>query len=85
MHCRPHFVLFAGYLYSQCFVVSLSPTREMQESYVGRLLAARLIKGGLCSGSSPFGTEEEPKAASVAAVVGSSKVGQTERHTEIYI
>lgn len=48
---------------------------------VGRLLAVRLIKGGLCSGSSPFGSEEEPKAASVAAAVGSSKVGQTERRT----
>lgn len=57
----------------------------MQESYGSCLLAVRLIKEGLCSGSSPFGTEEEPKAASVAAVAGSSKVGQTERHTEIYI
>lgn len=57
----------------------------MQESYVCRLLAMRLIKAGLCSGSSPFGTEEEPKAASVAAVVGSSKVGQTERHTYAFI
>ncbi len=57
----------------------------MQESHGSRLLAVRLIKGGLCSGSRPFGTREEPKAASVAAVVGSSKVGQTEQHTHIYI
>lgn len=32
-----------------------------------------------------FGTEEEPGAASVAAVVGSSKVGQTELHIYIFI
>lgn len=66
----PHFVLFAGYLFSQGFVASLTRTREM--SYGIRLLAVRLIKGRLCSGSSPFGTEEEPKAASVTAVAGSS-------------
>lgn len=54
-------------------------------SYGSLLLAVRLIKGRLCSGSSPFGTDEEPKAASVAAVAGSYKVGQTKQHTEIYI
>lgn len=48
-------------------------------------MAMRLIKGGLCSSGSPIGTEEEPNAASVAVVVGSSKVGQTEQHTYIYI
>lgn len=45
------------------------------------VLAVRLIKGGLCTCGSPIGTEEEPKAASVAVVVGSSKVGQTEQYT----
>lgn len=53
----------------------------MYDSYGGRLLAVGLFKDGLCSGSSPFGAEEEPKAASVAAAVGSCKVGQTEQHT----
>lgn len=73
--------LFLATYFSLRFVVTHAPTREAHESYGGRLLAAGLIKGGLCSGGGPFGAEEEPKAASVGAVVGSSKVGQTERHT----
>lgn len=64
--------------------VSLQHT-DPQQSSGCRLLAARLIKGRLCSVGGAFGAEEEPEAASVAAVVGSSKVGQTERCREIYI
>lgn len=58
---------------------------DPQQSSGCRLLAARLIKGRLCSVGGAFGAEEEPEAASVAAVVGSSKVGQSERCREIYI
>lgn len=43
---RRTLVLFAGYLFSRCFVVSLPVTRETQESYGSCLLAVRLIKGG---------------------------------------
>lgn len=45
-HPCPRFVLFAGYLFSCCFVVSLPVTSETQESYGSCLLAVRLIKGG---------------------------------------
>lgn len=45
-HPCPRFVLFAGYLFSRCFVVSLPVTSETQESYGSCLLAVRLIKGG---------------------------------------
>lgn len=69
----------AGGLFSQDFVLHRAATADARSSSGCRLLAARLIKGRLCGGSGPFGSEEEPQAASVAAVVGSSKVGQTER------
>lgn len=45
-HPCPRFVLFAGYLFSRCFVVSLPVTSETQESYGSCLLAVRLIKEG---------------------------------------
>lgn len=69
--------------------VSCGPSRSNIQTRSSRpgvaFLAARLIKGRLCSVGGAFGAEEEPEAASVAAVVGSSKVGQTERCREIYI
>lgn len=40
--------------------------------------------GGLVVAAVPFGPEES-KATSVAAVVGSTKVGQTEQRTQMYI
>lgn len=75
--------LFTCLCYSSHFVVSFAFFLEK----VARscLLLARLIKEELCSGWSPFGAGRETKAASVAALFKSSRVGQTEQHTEIYI
>lgn len=65
----------------------LRPSASRRDSRsLGRLLAARLFRGRLCSVGGAFGADEEPEAASVAAAaVGSCKVGQTEPSAETLV